>query len=98
MKLSPSCSCGIEGLSGLHLGQSIRYDAPMSTSDKSTGDERIRNLEVRLSYQDKMLSELDDVVQGFSMRVERLERKLSDLRESMNSQEIGPGDDQPPHY
>ena len=71
---------------------------PMSTSEKSTGDERIRNLEVRLSYQDKMLSELDDVVQGFSIRVERLERKLSDLRESMNSQEIGPGDDQPPHY
>ncbi|MBL4635141.1 MAG: SlyX family protein [Kofleriaceae bacterium] len=70
----------------------------MSTSEKSTGDERIRNLEVRLSYQDKMLSELDDVVQGFSIRVERLERKLSDLRESMNSQEIGPGDDQPPHY
>ena len=70
----------------------------MSTSEQSTSDERIRNLEVRLSYQDKMLNELDEVVQGFSMRVERLERKLSDLRESMNSQEIGPGDDQPPHY
>lgn len=70
----------------------------MSTSNTSDAEERISDLEVRLSYQDKMLRDLDEVVQSFSARVQRLERKLADLGESVSSQEIGPGNDRPPHY
>lgn len=70
----------------------------MTTSDTSDTEERISNLEVRVSYQDKMLHDLDEVVQSFSARVQRLERKLADLSDSVSSQEIGPGNDPPPHY
>ncbi len=70
----------------------------MAKADASADAQRIGELEIRLAYQDKLLSELDDVVQSFALRVERLERQLSDLRDNVSTQEIGPGDDKPPHY
>ena len=70
----------------------------MAKADASANAQRIGELEIRLAYQDKLLSELDDVVQNFALRVERLERQISELRDNVSTQEIGPGDDKPPHY
>ena len=63
-----------------------------------TTQERIEDLEVRLSYQDKVLAELDGVVREFAKRVEHLERYVRELRESSATGEIGPADEKPPHY
>lgn len=71
----------------------------MKSSDQESSEEsKIHDMEVRLSYQDHLLSELDGVVRGFAMRVERLERQLTELTDSMGSLEVGSGDEKPPHY
>jgi SlyX protein len=61
-------------------------------------DERLVELEVRIAYQDKLIAELDEVVRTFASRVEVLERQLGELRDSMDTENIGPGDEPPPHY
>ena len=63
-------------------------------------DERIIELEVRLAYQDKIISDLDEVVRAFSERVVKLERELAVLKETVERgvPEVGPQDETPPHY
>jgi len=68
-------------------------------SDKERGAvERMQDLEVRVAYQDRIISDLDEVVRSFSLRVQRLERQLADLQDSVGGQDIGPADEKPPHY
>lgn len=69
-----------------------------SSDDSGDTESRIHEMEVRLSYQDHLLSELDGVVRGFAMRVERLERQLTVLKDSIGSLEVGSGNEKPPHY
>ena len=45
--------------------------------------ERQTELEIRLSYQDKTIEELNDVVTELARRVQRLERDNSRLREML---------------
>ena len=61
-------------------------------------EKRIVDLEVRTAYQDKLIADLDEVLSEFSIRVERLETMLKDLKDSANAAPIGPPDDPPPHY
>lgn len=70
----------------------------MTSPKDASQSERIHDLEERLAHQDKLLAELDDVVRVFSNRVERLERHITELQDSVGSQEIGPADEKPPHY
>ena len=57
------------------------------------------DLEVRLSYQDKLIVELDTVLREFALRVERLEAELAHAREALEGmREAGPANDPPPHY
>ncbi len=79
----------------------IRYDGAMTNAKSGDAQEgtRLHEMEVRLAYQDHLLAELDGVVRSFALRVERLERELSDLKESTGaSLEVGAGDEKPPHY
>ena len=61
---------------------------------------RLTELEVRISYQNQLLSDLDAVLREFAGRVESLERELEQLREAMSADpgETGPHNDPPPHY
>ena len=61
-------------------------------------EERIMELEIKAAHQDKLLAELDGVVQSFAARVEKMERELAELRESADALTVGPADDPPPHY
>ncbi len=63
-------------------------------------EDRIVELEVRLAYQDKIISDLDEVVRAFSDRVVKLERELELLKQTVESgaPEVGPQDEKPPHY
>lgn len=62
--------------------------------------ERIDELEVRIAYQDRLITELDEVVRSFAGRVEALERELAQLKSTMANQPdpVGPADEPPPHY
>jgi SlyX protein len=63
-------------------------------------DERIMELETRVALQDRTIADLDEVVRLFASRVERLERRLSELTDelSRDREGVGPHDEQPPHY
>ena len=60
-------------------------------------DERIIELETRVAYQEKLLCDLDEVVQTFAKRVERVEQRLRGL-ESTQLDEMEPHNTPPPHY
>ena len=63
-------------------------------------DEKIMELESRVALQDRTIRDLDEVVRLFANRVERLERRLSELTDELRtaSDGVGPHDEQPPHY
>jgi len=69
-----------------------RYHARMSL------DERIVELEVRATYQDKLIAQLDEVIRELATRVETLEWQLAELKASASAGPLGPADDPPPHY
>ena len=69
-----------------------RYHARMSL------DERIVELEVRATYQDKLIAQLDEVIRELATRVETLEWQLAELKASASTGPLGPADDPPPHY
>ena len=62
-------------------------------------ERRLTDLEVRYSYLERTLSELDEVVIELRKRLERAEREVGRLREMLHE---GPSDnppnEKPPHY
>ena len=63
-------------------------------------EERLTELESRVAFQDQTIRNLDEVVRLFANRVERLERRVSDLADRLRAgqEEVGPHDEEPPHY
>ncbi len=63
-------------------------------------EEKITELESRVAFQDRTIRDLDEVVRLFSKRVERLEKRVGELADELQGGrgEIGPHDEQPPHY
>ena len=61
-------------------------------------DERIIELEVRATYQEKLIAQLDEVIHEFATRVETLELLVRELKASVPPAPVGPADDPPPHY
>lgn len=62
--------------------------------------ERLEDLEVKLAFQDRLIRELDALVRTFGDRLDKTERELKQLRESIRSPEgtQGPANEPPPHY
>ena len=63
-------------------------------------EERIIELETRVAYQEKLLCDLDEVVQAFAKRVEKAEQSLRRLKSAQfeHQDEMEPHNTQPPHY
>ncbi|MGB1278208.1 MAG: SlyX family protein [Nannocystaceae bacterium] len=78
----------------------------MSTLETAPGelakatDERITELEIRIAYQDNLISDLDEVLRQFTRRVEVLEQTQSQLRGQLQALAGAPStaDEPPPHY
>ena len=60
-------------------------------------EERIIELETRVAYQDKLLCDLDEVVQTFGKRLEKAEQKLRDLQNTQLEHQAE-AEPPPPHY
>lgn len=63
-------------------------------------EERIIELETRVAYQEKLLCDLDEVVQAFAKRVETVEKRLRNLKAAQlePQDEMEPHNTPPPHY
>jgi len=65
-------------------------------------EERVENVEVKLAFMEKLISELDDVVRGMAMQVDVLREDLGSLRAQVlaeSDQQASPTDQEPPpHY
>ena len=69
-------------------------------SDEPDPVERMVELEVKLAYQDHIIRELDALVRAFGDRLDRTERELKMLKDSLASPAapLGPPHEPPPHY
>ncbi len=68
-----------------------------------TNDERIINLEIKQAFMERGLEDLDAVVRGLNLEVERLRKEVCRLQRQLS--EEAPGamrprleDEVPPHY
>ena len=62
---------------------------------------RIEELEIRLSFQDEQLRQLDAVIQAQALKIDQLNQDLGTLREQMvnpQGEEAPPEEQVPPHY
>lgn len=62
--------------------------------------DRLTDLEIKLAHQDHLIDALDALVRAFGDRLDRAERELKALRDSLASPELplGPPSEPPPHY
>jgi len=69
-------------------------------SDEPEPVQRIVELEIKLAYQDHVIRELDALVRSFGDRLDRAERELKTLKDSLVSPAVplGPQNEPPPHY
>lgn len=69
-------------------------------SEPANVTEQIVDLEVRIAFQDRTLTALDEVVRQLFARVEQVEKELGDIRAAAASAApvIGPANEPPPHY
>jgi SlyX protein len=65
-----------------------------------TTDERITNLEIKLTYQDELVETLNQVVIELRTELAGLTKKVVELEQqlTMGIPETGPANDPPPHY
>jgi SlyX protein len=63
-------------------------------------DKRLEELEMRLAYQEKTISDLDDVITAQWKKIEALERQLLRLDEELRDIDSleAPPNQKPPHY
>ena len=64
---------------------------------------KIIDLEIKMSHFERTIEELSDVIYKQQLLIEKLEKTLNSLLnrlqdESAGDNEIGPGNDKPPHY
>jgi uncharacterized coiled-coil protein SlyX len=60
----------------------------------------VTDLEIRVAYQDRALTALDEVVQLLHKRVDQLEHELAEARLAATESQLplGPANEPPPHY
>lgn len=68
--------------------------------DETDPAERIDELEIKLAFQDHKIAALDDLVRKLGARLDKAERDLAELQQTVRSPEVplGPPSELPPHY
>lgn len=63
-------------------------------------NEHLVDLDVKLAYQERLIRDLDALVREFGGRLDKTQRDLEQLKQSIRSGEVplGPANDPPPHY
>lgn len=61
-------------------------------------ENRIEALEVKVSFQEHLLGELDDVIRALRGEIDTLRRDLGDARAQLDKLNPDPENEPPPHY
>ena len=63
-------------------------------------EDRLDELEIKLAFQDKLIRDLDALVREFADRLDKAERRITQLEATVRTGEpqVGPANDPPPHY
>ncbi len=68
-------------------------------TDQETQEERLINIEMKISHQDLILEELNQVIYQQQQTIDGLTKKLKLLEEQFRADpNIGPAGEKPPHY
>lgn len=68
-------------------------------SDRTDDGERWLDIDVKLAYQERLIGELDALVREFAARLEKAERELAELKQSVpRPLPLGAANEPPPHY
>ena len=59
---------------------------------------RITELEIKLTHQDRLLEELNQVVIAQAEEIRRLHKRFERLEQTMLQVQVDPADEPPPHY
>ena len=72
----------------------------MTESDRSATDERLTDLELKITYQEDLIETLNQCVIELRGDMERMRSTILRLQEQVaqGAPEIGPANDPPPHY
>ncbi|HOY69124.1 MAG TPA: SlyX family protein [Candidatus Ozemobacteraceae bacterium] len=75
----------------------------MSSDGDVSLEQRIIELETKVSFQDRTIEELNEIVTNLQLEMQSLERTLSQIRSkmspsSMTEADINPANEKPPHY
>ena len=70
------------------------------SADPHALTEHLVDLEVKLAFQERLIRDLDALVREFGDRLDKTERELRELKQSVQTGELamGPANDKPPHY
>ncbi len=65
-----------------------------------SADERLTEIEIKVSHQDLLLEQLSDVLFQQQKTIDELEKKLTKLEKKLTEEplEMGPAGQKPPHY
>jgi uncharacterized coiled-coil protein SlyX len=63
-------------------------------------DDRFDDLQIKLAYQEKLISDLDALVRALGTRLDDALRELRQLKAALHSPElpVGAAGEKPPHY
>lgn len=62
-----------------------------------TTDERLIHIETKISFQDKVIDELNAVVYSQQLKIDEIEKKVADLQKKI-ADDINTAHIPPPHY
>lgn len=61
-------------------------------------EQRVIELEIKLTHQDRLLEELNEVVIEQRVHLDKLEKRADALEKALFSIQDDPGNEPPPHY
>lgn len=60
-------------------------------------EERVTNLEIKLTYMEDLVEQLNQELIASFKKIEKLEREIEELKEAVSADDIKPNE-KPPHY
>jgi SlyX protein len=61
-------------------------------------EQRMIDMELKIAHQDFLIEKLEKVVYEQRNAIDRLEMVVKELVKVVKAEQIGPGDEKPPHY